>query len=63
MDPSEHYEITLCFESPDQENADFVYEMFVALAAGFERASLIAVTLATVHPTFEGDEIREESEH
>lgn len=60
MDTLGNYEITLCFESPDVENADFVYEMVTTLAEGFAAAGLINVLLATVHPTFEGDQVREE---
>lgn len=61
MDRPEPYELTVCFESPDFENADFVFDMVSALMAGFEKAKLIEVFLATIHPTFEGDDIREES--
>lgn len=57
------YELTICFESPDVENADFVFRMVSALMAGFDEAALVNVILATVHPTFEGDEIREESQY
>ncbi|NDC55596.1 MAG: hypothetical protein EBZ69_02110 [Alphaproteobacteria bacterium] len=61
MDTSGSYEITICFESPDIQNADFVFDMLATLANGFDEAGLISVLLATIHPTFEGDEIREES--
>lgn len=61
MDTSGSYEVTLCFDSPDCENADFVYEMIASLCEGFQRAGLIKMMLSTVHPTFEGDQIREES--
>lgn len=56
-----HYEITICFESPDLENAEFVYSLLTHMCCGFEDAGLVQVALATIHPTFEGDEIREES--
>jgi hypothetical protein len=61
VDTSGNYEIVLCFESPDADNAEFVYEMVTSLCEGLVRANLIQMVLSTVHPTFEGDEIREES--
>ena len=60
---AEHYELTVCFESPDIENADFVFDMVSALMSGFEHAHLVQVSLATIHPTFEGDQIREETDY
>lgn len=61
IEPIEHYEITLVIETPDFENADFVFEQVAHQVRGFEAADLCSLELATIHPTFEGDEIREES--
>lgn len=58
---AENYEITLVFESPDFANAEFVFEQLAHHASGLENAGLIKLVLATIHPTFEGDEIREET--
>ena len=61
MGDAEHYEITLVIETPDYENAEFIFEQVSHQVGGFEASGLCALELATIHPCFEGDEIREES--
>ena len=63
MGDTEHYEITIVIETPDYENADFVFEQLAHMTRGFEESGLCGLELATVHPCFEGDEIREESQY